>query len=151
MPVRYILSSVWIRLSIISPLSIIQYVGLYVFSLLISLVMIKRIYILCLIIIIISEIWNFTHCLGLGHEPMVSVVCLSIFLLAGRNPRFSPVIGVTVSRQEDRKHVQHFTSAGIHSKTDLKLNCAPWHRLPRTIIKLIFLYASWIWLVLIYP
>ena len=32
MPVRYILSSVWVRLSIFSPLSNIQYVGLYVFS-----------------------------------------------------------------------------------------------------------------------
>ena len=30
MPVRYILSSVWVRLCIFSPLSIIQYVGLYV-------------------------------------------------------------------------------------------------------------------------
>ena len=30
MPVRYILSSVWVGLSILSPLSIIQYVGLYV-------------------------------------------------------------------------------------------------------------------------
>ena len=45
MPVRYILSSVWVRLSISSPLSIIQYVWLYVFSLPISLVMIERIYI----------------------------------------------------------------------------------------------------------
>ena len=65
MPVRYILSSVWVRLSIFSPLSIIQYVGLlYVFSLPISLVMIERIYILCLIIIIKSEVWTITHCLG---------------------------------------------------------------------------------------
>ena len=54
---RYILSSVWVRLSIFSPLSIIQYVGLYVFSLAISLVMIERIYILCLIIIIKSEVF----------------------------------------------------------------------------------------------
>ena len=60
MPVRYILSSVWVRLSLFSPLSIIQYVGLYVFSLPISLVMIERIYILCLIIIIKSEVWTFT-------------------------------------------------------------------------------------------
>ena len=30
MPIRYILSSVWVRLSILSPLSIIEYVGLYV-------------------------------------------------------------------------------------------------------------------------
>ena len=54
---RYILSSVWVRSSIFSPLSIIQYVGLYVFSLAISLVMIERIYILCLIIIIKSEVF----------------------------------------------------------------------------------------------
>ena len=64
---------------LISPLSIIQYVGLYVFSLPISLVMIEWIYILCLIIIIKSEVWTITHCLGLGHETMVSAVCLSIF------------------------------------------------------------------------
>ena len=76
---RYILSSVWVRLSIFSLLSIIQYMGLYVFSLSISLGMTKRIYILCLIIIIKSEVWTITHCLGLGHETMVSAVCLSIF------------------------------------------------------------------------
>ena len=44
MPVRYTLSSVWVRLSICSQLSIIQYMGLCVFSLLISIVMIERIY-----------------------------------------------------------------------------------------------------------
>ena len=80
MPVRYILSSVWVRLSIFSPVSIIQYLGLYVFSSPISVVMIERIYILCLIIIIKLEVWTITHCLGLGHKTMVSAVCLSIFL-----------------------------------------------------------------------
>ena len=80
MPVRYIFSSVWVRLSIFSPLSIIVYVGLYVSSLPISLVMIEIIYILCLIIIIKSEVWTITHCLGLDHETMVSAVCISIFL-----------------------------------------------------------------------
>ena len=80
MPLRYILPSVWVRLSILFPLSIIQYVRLYVFSLPISLVMIERIYILCLIIIIKSEVWTITHCSGLGHETMVPAVCLSIFL-----------------------------------------------------------------------
>ena len=49
MPVRYILLSVWVRLSIFSQLSIIQsiikYVGLCVFSLPTPLVMIERIYI----------------------------------------------------------------------------------------------------------
>ena len=58
-----------------------QYVGLCVFSLPISLVMIERIYILCLIIIIKSEVWIITHCLGLGHETMVCAVCLFVFLL----------------------------------------------------------------------
>ena len=45
-----------------------------------SLAMIERIYILCLIIIIKSEVWTVTHCLGLGHETMVCAVCFSIFL-----------------------------------------------------------------------
>ena len=81
MPVRYKLSSVWVRLSIISLLSIIQYVGLCVLSLPISFVMIERIYILCLTIIK-SEVWTITHCLGLGHETMVCAVCLSIFFWA---------------------------------------------------------------------
>ena len=80
MPVRYDLSSVWVRLSIFSQLSIIQCVGLCVFSLPISFVMIERIYILCLIIIIKSEVWTITHCLGLGHETTVCAVCLFIFL-----------------------------------------------------------------------
>ena len=81
MPVRYNWSSVWgVRLSIFSQLSIIKYVGLCV-SLPISFVMIERIYILCLIIIIKSEVWTITYCLGLGHETMVCAVCLSIFLL----------------------------------------------------------------------
>ena len=44
MPVSYILSSVWVRLSIFSQLSIIHYMGLCVFSLPISFVMIERIY-----------------------------------------------------------------------------------------------------------
>ena len=44
MAVRYILSSVWVRLSTFSQLCIIQYMGLCVFSLPISLVMIERIY-----------------------------------------------------------------------------------------------------------
>ena len=44
MPVRYNLSSVWVRLSIFSQLSIMQYMGLCVFSLPISFVKIERIY-----------------------------------------------------------------------------------------------------------
>ena len=81
MPVRYNLSSVWVRLSIFSQLSIIQYVGLCVFSLPISFMMIERIYILCVLIIIKLKVWTITHCLGLGHETMVCAVCLSIFFL----------------------------------------------------------------------
>ena len=58
MPVRYNLSSVWVSLSIFSQLSIIQYVGLCVLSLPISFVVIERIYILCLIVIMKSEVWT---------------------------------------------------------------------------------------------
>ena len=39
-----------------------------------------RIYKLCLIIIIKSEVWTITHCLGLGHETMVCAECFSMFL-----------------------------------------------------------------------
>ena len=46
MPVRYIVSSVWVRLSKFSQLFILQYLGLCVFSLPISLAMIERLYIL---------------------------------------------------------------------------------------------------------
>ena len=66
MPVRYILSSAWVRLSIFSQISDIQYVGLCVFSLPISIMMIERIYILCLIIIIKSEVWTISHYLESG-------------------------------------------------------------------------------------
>ena len=79
MPVRYILSRVWVRLSIFSQLSIIQYMGLCVFSLPISLVMIERIYTLSYYLIK-SEVWTITHCLGLGHETMVCAVCLYILI-----------------------------------------------------------------------
>ena len=80
MPVRYILSSVWVRLSLFSPLSIIYRWGCK-FSVYPFLLWWLREYILCLIIIIKSEVWTITHSLRLGHEIMVSTVCLSIFLL----------------------------------------------------------------------
>ena len=82
MPIRCILSSVWVRFSIFPQLSILQYMGLCDLILPISPVMIARIYILCLIIIIIkSEVWTIIHCLGLSDETIVCAVCLSIFLL----------------------------------------------------------------------
>ena len=65
---------VWVRLSIFFQLFNIQYVGLCVFGLPISFMMIER------IIIIKSEVWTIAHCLGLGHETMVCAVCLSILL-----------------------------------------------------------------------
>ena len=40
-----------------------------------------NIYPLSYIIIIKSEVWIITHCLGLAHETMVCAVCLSIFLV----------------------------------------------------------------------
>ena len=63
-------------------LSVIHYIicGAVCFQFTHFLVMIERIYILCLIIIIKSDKWTITHCLGLGHETLVCAVCLSIFL-----------------------------------------------------------------------
>ena len=76
MPVRYILSSVWVRLSIFSPLSTIQYVGLHVFIFAISLVTIERLYILCLIIIIKSEVWT-----TMTRSWINGVRCMSFYIL----------------------------------------------------------------------
>ena len=57
-----------------------QYMGLCVFSLPISLMMIVKIPVPNLIIIIKSEVWPICHCLWLGHETMVCALCFSIFL-----------------------------------------------------------------------
>ena len=81
MPVRYILSSVWVRLSIFSQLSIIQYMGLCVFSIPISLVMIERIYTLS----------YYHHQIGsMNYYPLFRVRswnngmrCMSLYILMG--------------------------------------------------------------------
>ena len=56
------------------------YGAVFFFSLTIPLVVIDRIYTLSYFIIK-SEVWTFIHCLGLGLETMVCVVCLFIFLI----------------------------------------------------------------------
>ena len=80
LPVRYILSSVWVRLSIFFQLSIIQYVRLCVFSLPISVGMIERIYIRCLIIIMKSEVWTITHCYRVRSRNN-GMRCMSFYIL----------------------------------------------------------------------
>ena len=77
MPVRYIFSSVWVRLSIPPPLSIAQYMGLCVFSL--PLVMIEIIYILS----------YYHHQIGsMNYYPLFrvgswnnSMCCMSLYIL----------------------------------------------------------------------
>ena len=75
MPVRFILSSLWVRLSIFSVIHYTIY-GAVCFQFT-HFPCDDWENILCLIIIIKSEVWTIIHCLGLGHETMV---CLSIFL-----------------------------------------------------------------------
>ena len=79
MPVRYNLSSVWVRLSIFSQLSIIQYnmwdcmFSVYPFPL--------REYIYFVLLSSSNRKYELLHIvLGLGHETMVCAVCLYIFL-----------------------------------------------------------------------
>ena len=92
MPVRYVLSSVWVRLSIFSQLSIIQYMGC-VFSVYpLPLWWLKE-YILSLIIIIKSDVWTIIHCLGLGHKTMVCAVCLYILMMTMCHWNTSCIIG----------------------------------------------------------
>ena len=59
-----------------------QYMGLCVFSLPMSLMVIVRIPVFDLIIIIKSEVWSICHCLGSVHETIVCALCLSIFLIS---------------------------------------------------------------------
>ena len=87
-PVRYILSSVWVRWSIFSQLSITHY-GLCVSSLPISLAMIESIYILFRIIIIKSDLWTIIHYLELGHETMVCAACLYSFAFFAKHDECS--------------------------------------------------------------
>ena len=67
----------------IFPFFFMQYMGLCLFSLSNSLMIIVRICALYLIISIKLEVWSIYHCLGLGHETMVCAVCLSIFRYIG--------------------------------------------------------------------
>ena len=76
-PVRYILSSVCLWSSPLSHLSFMQYIGLCVFSLTNSFLMTVLLH---TIKIVKSKIWIIIHCLGLGHETVVWVVCLAMFL-----------------------------------------------------------------------
>ena len=83
MAVRYILSSVWVRWSIFSELSIIRYMGLCVFSLPISLVMIK----------IICTLSYYHHQIGsMNYYPLFTagswnngMRCISIYSYANNS------------------------------------------------------------------
>ena len=86
MPVRYILSSVWVRLSIFSQFSIKQYMGLCVFSLPISLVMVERQYTL-----------SYYHQIGsMNYNPLFrarswnnGIRCMSLYILSNFQAHFS--------------------------------------------------------------
>ena len=77
MLVRYMLPSVCLRLRQLSQLSFIRYMGLCVFSLPNSPVMIVRICTLSIIIIIKSEVWILNHCLEFGY----GMRCMSYYVL----------------------------------------------------------------------
>ena len=90
---RYLLPSVGVRLGIFSQLSMIQYMGLCVFNLAISFVMIKMIYTLSYYHHQ-NKVWTIIHSLGLGHETIVCAVCLSLFLIKGdRGIQFALELG----------------------------------------------------------
>ena len=79
----YYVSSMCLRWDQFSQLSLMQYIGMSVFSSPIYLMMIAGRYVLAVIIIINSQVWPIFHCLGLGHETMVCAVCLDVFLWIG--------------------------------------------------------------------
>ena len=78
-PTKCLSSTFCQRLNQFSLVSFVQHMCLRVYNLPISLVIIVTIYVIHLIIIITSEVWTTSHCLGLGHETMVCAVCLAMF------------------------------------------------------------------------
>ena len=119
--------------------------GLCVFSLPTSLVMIERIDILCPIIIIKAEVWTITHSLGLDHDTMVCAVCLSIFLflscvytLECHNIHFKTNIKnkVSIWKEQQTRHkllylvYWKYPKLRFHAHSDYKANCTihcfPW-------------------------
>ena len=71
---------IWLRSSQLSQLSFMMFMGLCIFSLPTSLMMIVRICVVYCITIMKSEVWTICHCLGLGHETIVFAACLYIFI-----------------------------------------------------------------------
>ena len=94
--------------------------GLCVFSLPISLV-IERIYILYLIIIIKSEVWTITHCLGLGHETMVCAVCLSVFLWHVQNCDKIGSFESKLQQKEFSHYFNHFMTHILHTFPEISI------------------------------
>ena len=90
MPVGCVLPKVWVRLTILSQLSIIQYMGLCVFSLPISLLMIEVIYTLSYYHHQIGNM-NCSPLFRLRTWTMVCAVCLSIFLWGQHGAHMGPV------------------------------------------------------------
>ena len=88
--VIYILSGVCLRLNPFSHLSLYKYMGLWVFSLPFSLLMIVRMIVHHLIVIIKSKIWIISYCLGLGNDAIACAVCLSTFLLRDMQCQVNP-------------------------------------------------------------
>ena len=127
-------------------LSVIHYTicGLHVFSLPISLVMIERIYILCLIIIIKSKVWTITHSLGLGHETMVSAVCLSIFFWTNNDSSLLKSFGIHMRAISQSAHATTilynvFKKTSVFTITHVRSSqtgCCDW-RTSKTLTKLV--------------
>ena len=75
-----------------------RHMGLYTFSLPIYLLKIVGISVFHLIIIVKSKMCFISHCLRLGHEIMVCVICLDMFLYIEQWPIVG-IRGVKTSRQ----------------------------------------------------
>ena len=77
LPVRYSLSSVYLRLSQLSQLSFMQYMGLCVSSLPISFVCDYEN--MCVLCNYHHQVWNIWHSLGLGHENWYALYAFLCF------------------------------------------------------------------------
>ena len=80
MLVRYIQSSVCLRLSQFTQSSFMLHMGLWLFSFPISLMVIVKAHVLYHVVIIKSEVWPICLCLGTSHETIVCAIYVLTYI-----------------------------------------------------------------------
>ena len=80
---------------------------------------------LCLIIIIKSEVWAVIYCLWLGHETMVCAVCLFMFLIVGEDVNYIITMIYMSSANSHNREIADMPKALLSSSVKNISDCIP--------------------------